>query len=330
MNLIEKLGALLNAHIPLLTALDILSRQSDQVKEKNIVLSLKQSVSEGLTLSEALEKFPREFDVLSIYLIRAGESCASLNKICGHLSVYYHKLSLLKAKLKKALFYPVILLVLTMLISTGLLIFIVPEFEKLFASANTTLPWLTRVILSCSHFIKNNDGLILFGVSVLIIFIFFLKKYLLSFMMILPVLGKIIQRIILSRFFYTLSIVLESGIPLSSGLVITAPILQYKPYELAMLKINEKIIKGERFSHAFETADVFPVWVLPFIAIGESSGQLAEFLYKLSVLCETDADQALNLFTLLIEPAIMLILGVVIGGLIIAMYLPIFELGKVI
>jgi type IV pilus assembly protein PilC len=329
MILIEKLGALLKAKIPLITALDLLSTTGTP-SDKNIIIAIRKFVSEGMTLSQAFEKFPQTFDNLTFHLIKAGEESASLTVICEHISNYQSKISQLKRRLKKALFYPILLFSISLIISIGLLVFIVPQFEQLFENAGTKLPFLTQIILSFSNFIQHNIFFILIFLCMLSLILYYARKRLLIFLIHIPLLGKILKKIMLSRFAYTLSVVLTAGIPLTKSLHISTQVLQHPHFEKALLHINESVTKGEKISEAFKQTNLFPPLLIQFLIISEQSSSLAFYLNKLAQVYDEETEEQLNTLTFLIEPLIMIILGLFIGGMIIAMYLPIFELGKVV
>jgi type IV pilus assembly protein PilC len=337
--LIRELSTLLKSHIPLLTALEILS-QYYPVKLKNLILSLKKSISEGASLSQAMSHYPKNFDALTIHIIKAGESSASLPQILENIAAYQEKIIILKARFKKALFYPMTILSISFLITLGLLIFIVPQFESLFASMGAQLPWMTRMVLAAAAFIKNYGVIIGIILLLSVVSIILALKYITVFsrfisdnshyFLFIPLIGSIAQKLIFSRFSHTLAILLKTSIPLTEALKISAYIMSHKKYEKAILQTRENIIRGDALSQALEKSRQFPFIFLQFVRIGEHSGTLAERLTQIGERYEMETDQVLNKLILLLEPAIMLILGILIGGLVIAMYLPVFELGKIV
>ncbi len=334
--LIRELAVLLKANIQLIIALDILSQQYPD-KIRNMILSIKKNISDGLSLSQSLEKHPKYFEALTIHIIKAGETSAALPQILDNIAGYQEKIALLKTRLKKALFYPLTVLCLALFITIGLLIFIVPQFESLFESMGAQLPLVTRIVLSFAGFIKTK-GIIFILILFLIISLLILsKKYFVKFseflsylFLSLPVIGKIYQKIIFSRFSHTLAILLNARIPLTEALKISSHVISHKKYERSIIQARENIITGDLLSRALEKSRLFPYIFIQFIHIGEQSGCLSEMLTKLAERYEAEADHILQTLTLLLEPAIMLILGVLIGGLVIAMYLPVFELGKIV
>jgi type IV pilus assembly protein PilC len=337
--LIRELSTLLKSHIPLITALEILARQYPP-KIKNIILLLIKDISNGAALSQAMSKYPKSFESLTIHIIKAGETSASLPQILENIAVYQEKIILLKSRFKKALFYPMTILIIAFLISLGLLIFIVPQFENLFQSMGAQLPWMTRMVLALAGFIKSY-GLITLGILFLsLIIIILLIKTLPAFsrtisefshyFLKIPLIGNISQKLIFSRFTHTLAILLKTRIPLTEALKISSHIMPYKKYEKAIIISRENIIKGDSLSQALEKSGEFPFIFLQFIRIGEHAGCLVDMLTQIAERYETETDHILNRLILLLEPAIMLILGILIGGLVIAMYLPVFELGKIV
>lgn len=334
--LIRELAVLLTANIPLITALDILSQQYPD-KIQKIMISIRKDISDGSSLSQSLKKHPKYFDLLTIHIIKAGEESAALPQILDNIAGYQEKIALLKTRLKKALFYPLTVLFLALLITIGLLIFIVPQFESLFESMGAQLPLVTRIVLSLAGFMKTKGLILIVFLLLLIITLVLSKKYFVKFSEILsylflslPIIGNIYQKIIFSRFSHTLAILLNASIPLTEALKISANVIAHKKYERSVIQARENIIKGDALSHALEKSQLFPFIFIQFIYIGEQSGRLSEMLTKLAERYETESDHILQALTLLLEPAIMLILGILIGGLVIAMYLPVFELGKIV
>jgi len=333
---IQELAVLLKANIPLMTALELLQSQYP-LKIQKIIIAIKKNISDGLTLSQALKKHPKYFDDLTIHIIKAGEASAALPQILGNIAGYQEKIALLKTRLKKALFYPLTVLFIAMIITIGLLVFIVPQFESLFESMGAQLPLVTRIVLSLAGFIKTKGLLLITIIFLLILILFLTKKYfpkfseILSYLFLsLPILGKIYQKILFSRFSHTLAILLNARIPLTEALKISSNIISHQKYEKSIIQAREDIIKGDGLSHALGKSQLFPLIFIQFIHIGEQSGNLSDMLTKLAERYETESDHIIQTLTLLLEPAIMLILGILIGGLVIAMYLPVFELGKIV
>jgi len=326
---IEKLGALLKANVPLLTAIELLSNTSTS-SDKKIITAIKKEISAGLTLSQALAKFPKVFDLLTVSLIKAGEESASLTQICEHITNYSTKILHLKRRIKKALFYPGLLLLITAIISVGLLVFIVPQFEQLFDNAGAKLPLLTQTIVAVSAALQEKYYTIIICFTIILILLLYFKKRILDYLLHVPLLGNILKKIILSRFAYTLSVVLLAGIPLTQSLLTSKQVLQNKKFEQALINIIAKVARGEKLSESFKQSPLFPTLFIQFLTIGEQSSSVSFYLNRLAHVYDEETDQQLNTLTFLIEPLIMLILGLLIGGMIIAMYLPIFELGKVV
>jgi type IV pilus assembly protein PilC len=323
--LIQELSMLLKYNIPLIPALDILAKQYPPKLQK-LILDLKKNISNGLSLSQAMKKYPKNFEDLTIQLIRAGEETASLPLVLENISRYQEKIKLLKMRFKKALFYPVTVLSLASIITLGLLIYIVPQFEDLFKNMGAHLPWVTQLVLSLANFIKTK-GLYFFAIFILTIATsIYFKQNLLS----LPGIKNIHKKIIFSRFAHTLSLLLSANIPLTQSLKISSSVLQHPKYERAVLFTLENIIKGNALSSALQKSQQFPFIFVQFIHIGEQSGSLSQMLTKIGERYEMETDHTLYIMTLLLEPAIMIILGLLIGGLVVAMYLPIYGLGKII
>jgi len=308
----RELALLLNAKIPLVSALTILIDSTIKPIIKKRLCLIKKDVSGGLSLSQSLAKYPREYSPLTCHLIHAGERASALPEVLENIAVYQEKIAQLKASLIKALIYPVVVLITACLITLGLLFFIIPQFERLFESFGASLPLLTRAVIVFSEILKNN--FFIFSGLILILGFIVVKKFLL-----IPPVKKIHQKFMAAQMTRTLSMLLKAGVPLANALkFVSAPVL------------HEKIMRGEMLSNALQSQPEFSAMMIQMVRVGEESGMLSEMLLRIAVITEAGIDQTLARFTQWLEPAIMIFMGVVIGGLVMAMYLPVFQLGSVV
>ncbi|HEV2614500.1 MAG TPA: type II secretion system F family protein [Gammaproteobacteria bacterium] len=312
--MIRDLAILLNANVPLVTALTILA-ESAPTKSKPILNNIKSNVESGLPLSKSCSQYPKLYSPLTCKLLEAGERAAALPTILNNLADYHDKITEFKSRVIKAIFYPIVVFVIAILISTALLLFIVPQFESLFVSMGAELPFLTRLVIGISNLIKNYWYLIIFVVLGFGGLVYFQAKKLLH----LPLISKINNKIIIARLARTLAILLDAGVPLVDAL-----------YLMSELAAREQILRGEMLSNALQSTGRFSPLMIQMIKVGEASGKLSHMLSRVAVITETEIDAVLSKVTQLLEPCIMIFMGVFIGGLVIAMYLPVFQLGRVV
>lgn len=331
----RQLATLINAGVALVPALQIIGNSN--LRLQTLVTTIKTKIESGSSLSEALNQYPQYFDELYRNLIYAGEQSGTLGIMLNQIANYQDKQTKLNNKIKKALLYPSAVLLTALLVTALMLIFVVPQFQMMFQNFGAELPLYTQMVIKISQIFKLYSGWIL---SILIIAILLIKwvkthsphyAYKIDFLVIkLPLIGPIITKAILARFSRTLATIFNAGVAIAEALKIIAGSCGNLVYTQAILQIREQIIAGLAMHTAISNTTVFPARVTQMVAIAEESGELAVMLNHIADFYEQEVDNAADNLSKLLEPALMIILGLVIGGLITAMYLPIFKLGNVI
>lgn len=332
----RQLGTMIDAGLPIVQCLDILGSQTENKKFRSIIRTLKDDVEAGSTFTEALRKHNKIFDDLFVNMISAGEIGGILDTILQRLSVYMEKAMKLKAKIKGAMIYPATIITVAAGVTTVLLIWVIPVFAELFSSFGQELPAPTQFVINLSNFTIAYFPYI-FG-TVIAIGVGLRQLYqtengrLQMDRMLLqaPVFGDLIRKSSIARFTRTLSTLVSSGVPILDALLITAKTSGNKVVERAVLATRLSISEGNSISEPLVQSKVFPPMVCQMIAVGESTGALDAMLQKIAEFYEDEVDNMVANLTTLMEPLVILFLGIIIGGLVISMYLPIFKLGSVI
>lgn len=333
----RQLATMIESGIPLVQSFDIVAKGQSNKRLKDLIDEIKHDVETGLTLSEALIKHPAYFNELFCNLIDAGEKSGSLDIMLDKVATYKEKIETIKKKIKKALTYPLAVLVVAFLVTAGLLIFVVPQFESLFKGFGADLPAMTQAVVSMSAFFQAYWYLIFGTIGGAIYAFIYARNHSIDFaqkvdmaLLKLPVIGPILEKAAIARFTRTLSITFAAGLPLVEALKSVAGATGNIVYAKATEKIKEEVSTGQQMNLAMENTHLFPNMVIQMVAIGEESGALEKMLGKVADFFEEDVDNAVDSLSSLLEPIIMSILGVLVGGLVIAMYLPIFKLGSAV
>ena len=333
----RQLSTMLTAGIPLVQGFEIIGAGHDNPAVQRLILAIKTDVESGTELASALGKHPLHFDDLYVSLVRAGEQAGALESLLEKIADYKEKTEAIKKKIKKALFYPAAVVGVAVVVTAILMIFVIPEFESLFQGFGADLPAFTRMVVDISFFVRTRGWLIVFvAVGAVMAFLHF-KKRSRKFQHIvdrislkLPIIGVILDKSSVSRFARTLATTFAAGVPLVEALESVAGACGNVVYESAVLKIRDEVATGQRLQRAMENTELFPNMVIQMIAVGEESGSLDEMASKVADFYEEEVDNAVDSMSSLLEPLIMSILGVLVGGLVIAMYLPIFKMGQVV
>jgi type IV pilus assembly protein PilC len=333
----RQLSTMLAAGIPLVQAFEIVGVGHEKPAMQKLILDIKLNIEGGSSLHESLAKHPLYFDDLYVNLVEAGEQAGALEALLDKVATYKEKTEALKKKIKKALFYPAAVLAVAMIVTLILLLFVIPQFEDLFKGFGADLPAFTRMVISMSRFVQNQGWWmgIIFG-GAIFTFAYFKKRsramrHVLDRMMLkLPIIGPILVKAAIARFARTLSTMFSAGVPLVEAMESVAGATGNIVYELAVMRMRDEVATGQRLQRAMENTGLFPNMVVQMIAVGEESGSLDEMAAKVADFYELEVDSAVDGLASLLEPLIMAILGVLVGGLVIAMYLPIFKLGAVI
>jgi len=332
----RQISTMLSAGVPLVQSLEIIARSNDSPSMRALIGEVAAEVATGTPLSDALRKHPLYFDDLYCDLISAGEQSGSLDSIYDRIATYKEKSEALKSKIKKAMFYPIMVVAVAAVVTLILLLYVIPQFKDIFASFGAELPPFTLFVLSISDFVSQFWYLvigILFGLP----FIYLkankrsikVKHITERTILKIPAIGPILHKGAMARFARTLSTTFAAGIPLVDSLTSAAGASGNIVYKNGVMDMRNEVIAGLQMHIAMRSTNLFPDMVTQMVMIGEESGSLDDMLAKVAHIYEQQVDDAVDGLTSLIEPMIMVVLGVVIGGLVIAMYLPIFEMGSI-
>jgi type IV pilus assembly protein PilC len=332
----RQFATMIEAGLPLVQGLDILSKQTENKTFSKVIVEIKQEVEGGSTFADALRKYPRIFDDLYVNLVQAGELAGVLDITFARLAGYIEKARSLKGKVKSAMVYPAAIVFVAVSVITFLMIFVIPVFAQMFQDFGGTLPWPTKFVIGMSHFLKNY---ILFAIPVLIVAVVAFKQYYRTevgkrlthrTLLKLPIFGSLLQKAAIARFSRTLSTLLSSGVPILDSLDITARTAGNKVLEEAVLASIGSIKEGQTLATPLAKYPVFPPMVVQMVEIGDVTGELDSMLSKIADFYEEEVDRAVEALTALLEPMMMVFLGVVLGFIIVAMYLPIFKMASLI
>jgi type IV pilus assembly protein PilC len=333
----RQLATMLGAGIPLVQAFEIVGGGHDNPAMQKLIMGIKVDLESGTALAEALGRHPLYFDDLYVNLVTAGEQAGALDTLLDKVATYKEKTEDIKKKIKKALFYPAAVMVVAVIVTVILLIFVIPQFESLFKGFGADLPAFTRMVIDLSKFVQTKGWFLALVFGGGISFYIYTRKRsekLREFedrvLLKLPIVGNIIEKAAVARFARTLSTMFSAGVPLVEALQSVAGATGNIVYEKAVLSMKDEVSTGQRLQRAMENTGIFPNMVIQMIAVGEESGSLDEMSSKVADFYEADVDNAVDSMSSLLEPLIMAILGVLVGGLVIAMYLPIFKLGSVV
>ncbi|MDA8124069.1 MAG: type II secretion system F family protein [Deltaproteobacteria bacterium] len=325
-------ATMINAGLPLIQCLDLLGKQEQNKTFAKVIGSIKADIEGGSTLTDALKKYPKIFDDLFVNLVAAGESGGILDVILQRLSGYMEKAMKLKSKVKGAMTYPASVLVISIGVVAVLLLKVIPVFQKMFEGMGSKLPGPTQFLVDASQFAQNY---FLYMVAALVALVFAFKKYYATekgtlfidaLVLKTPVFGPLLKKVAVSKFSRTLSTMMQSGVPILEGLGIVSKTSGNKIIEIALMKTRQSISEGKTIAEPLIETDIFPPMVVQMIAVGEATGALDTMLAKIADFYDDEVDAAVEAMTALLEPFMMVFLGGVVGGMIIAMYLPIFQM----
>jgi type IV pilus assembly protein PilC len=329
-------STMINAGLPLIQCLDLLSQQEQNKAFAKIIKSIKEDIEGGTSLTNALKKYPKIFDDLFVNLIAAGEAGGILDVILERLSNYMEKAMKLKARVKGAMTYPAAVLVISIAVVALLLLKVIPVFQKMFEGMGGELPALTAFLINASEFTQNYFlFMIAIGVVIYIAFNRFYKTEkgrwtIDSLVLKTPVFGELLKKVAVAKFSRTLSTMMSSGVPILEGLSIVSKTSGNVVIENALLKTRQSISEGRSIAEPLAETGIFPPMVVQMISVGEATGALDSMLSKIANFYDDEVDVAVDAMTALLEPVMMVFLGGVVGGMIVAMYLPIFKLASVV
>lgn len=333
----RQMATMLKAGVPLVQSFEIVSNGLDNASMHNVIKQIKSHVESGSTFAESLMQYPQHFDHLFCSLVQSGEQSGTLELMLDRVAIYKEKSEILKQKIKKAMFYPVAVLIIGIGVAISLLVWVVPTFQQLFSSFGAELPVYTQIVINISTYVQDNW----YKVILILITILFgfnqLKKHNPQFAYRLdqlklktPILGTVIYKSIVARYSRTLSTTFAAGVPLVDALEFAAASTNNLIYQQAVMKIREDISAGQQLHYAMRASNLFPSMANQMVAIGEESGALDSMLDKVALHFESEVDHRIEGLTSLMQPLIMLVLGILVGSLVVAMYLPIFQMGNVV
>ena len=332
----RQIATMIDAGLPLVQCLEVLATQQPNKRFKQTLTEIRENVEGGSTFAAALKRHPTIFTTLYANMVEAGEAGGLLDTILNRLAVYIEKAMALRRKIKGALIYPSTIVTVAIAVVIFLLVFVIPTFKALFKGFGAALPLPTRVVLELSRIVREH---ILVGLGVLVLAILILRFYYKTdkgerivdaILLRAPVFGQLIRKVAVAKFTRTLGTLVSSGIPILDGLDITAKTAGNRVVEEAVLKTRASIAEGKTIAEPLKASGVFPPMVVQMISVGEQTGELDSMLAKIADFYDAEVDQAVANLTALLEPLLMVFLGVVVGGVIIAMYLPIFKLVSVV
>ncbi len=333
----RQLATMMSAGVPLVQAFDIVGRGHDNPSMQDLLLSIKTDIEGGTALAEALKKHPLYFDDLFCKLVRAGEAAGVLEDLLHKIATYKEKTESIKGKIKKAMFYPVAVIIVAILVTAIIMIFVIPQFEELFSGFGADLPAFTRIVINMSKFVQNWWWAMLLAVAAARFMMGNLwnrsrkfRQAVDKMLLKTPIIGVILHKASIARFARTLSTMFAAGVPLVEALESVAGATGNVIYGDAVLALREDVATGQSLQLSMKQQNLFPHMVIQMVAIGEESGSVDAMLSKVADFYEDEVDNAVDALSSLLEPLIMVILGSLVGGLVIAMYLPIFKLGAAV
>ncbi len=332
----RQFSTMIDAGLPIIQCMDILQSQQENPTFKKMLKQIKDSVEGGSTLADSLKRYPKQFDNLFVNMVAAGEAGGILDVILKRLSGYMEKAASLKRKVKGAMVYPAITIAVAVIVVAIILVFVIPVFQEMFADFGSTLPTPTLIVIAISEFVKSKIHII---IGAVILFAIAFRQYYKTnkgklvvdaAILKLPVFGILLRKVAVAKFTRTMGTMLGSGVAILDALDIVAKTSGNKIIENAIYSVRTGIAEGRTMADPLQASGVFPAMVCQMIAVGESTGALDAMLEKIADFYDEEVDQAVENLTAMIEPMMIVFLGVVIGGLIVAMYLPIFKMAGAI
>ena len=333
----RQLATMMSSGVPMVQAFDIVGRGHENPSMQELILTIKADVEGGTALADALKKHPLQFDDLFVNLVKAGEQAGVLEGLLDKIATYKEKTESIKAKIKKAMFYPVSIIIVAVVITAVIMIFVIPQFENIFKSFGADLPMFTKLVIKIAHFVQNYWWAIL-GASIATIYVTSniwkrsrtFRQTVDRALLKLPIIGMILNKSAIARFSRTLATMSAAGVPLVEALNSVAGATGNVVYSDAVLRMQEDVATGQSLQLSMKQRNLFPNMVVQMVSIGEESGALDDMLTKVADFYEEQVDNHVDAMSSLMEPLIMVVLGTLVGGLVVAMYLPIFKMGTAI
>ena len=333
----RQLSTMMSAGVPLVQSFEIAGRGHENPRMQDLLLAIKNDIESGSTLAESLAKHPYYFDELFCNLVQAGEHAGILEDLLDKIATYKEKVEAIKGKIKKALYYPAAIIIVSFVITAILMIFVIPEFASMFQNFGADLPALTQFVVNASDIFVEYWYLI-FGVAIGSVYAFIeANKRSIKFnhamqrlSLKMPIFGPLLEKSAIARFSRTLSTMFAAGVPLVEAMNSVAGATGNIIFHDATLKMRDEVSTGQQLNVSMRASNLFPNMVVQMVAIGEEAGSVDAMLAKVADIYEQEVDDAVDAMSSLMEPLIMVVLGVLIGGMVVAMYLPIFKLGSVV
>ncbi len=333
----RQIATMLQAGVPLVTTIEMLGRGHEKTKMRELLGTILTEIQSGIPLSDALRPHRQYFDDLYVDLVAAGEHSGSLDAVFDRVALYKEKAEALKSKIKKAMFYPAAVVVVAVGVTTLLLLFVVPQFQEIFAGFGAELPAFTQFVIGISEALQASWYI--FALAIIVAAFLFKRAHHHSqpfrdkvdtLILKIPAIGPILHKAAMARFARTLATTFAAGVPLIDGLESAAGASGNAVYRNALIKVRSEVMAGMQMNVAMRTTGIFPDMLIQMVMIGEESGSLDNMLNKVANIYEMQVDDAVDGLSSLIEPIMMVVIGTLVGGLIVAMYLPIFQMGKIV
>ncbi|MDJ0653132.1 MAG: type II secretion system F family protein [Xanthomonadales bacterium] len=333
----RQLATMMQAGVPLVQGFEIVAGGQENPRMRDMLIDIKQNIEAGSSLSESLARHPVHFDELYVNLVQAGEQAGVLDTLLDEIATYKERIEEIKSKIKKAMFYPIAVIGVAIIVSLILLIYVVPQFQVIFEDAGTDLPAFTQLIINISEWLQNNGAIVFGGIGAGIAAFIFVKKrskpfnhFLDRVVLKIPVIGQIMHNSAIARFSRTLATTFAAGVPLVDALETVSGATGNQVYGDAVKQIKEDVSVGHQLQLAMRQVNLFPHMVIQMTAIGEESGALDTMLKKVAEFYENEVNQAVDALSSLLEPLIMVVIGGLVGSLVVGMYLPIFKLAATV
>ena len=333
----RQMSTMLQSGIPLVQAFDIVAKSLNNISMRKLIMKIKTNVEEGDTFASALQKHPNHFSTLFCNLIATGEKSGNLEGMLDRVATYQEKFEAIKNKIKKAFIYPISVLVVATLVTAILMIKVVPQFEEMFKNFNAELPLPTQIAINISQFFQNYFVFLAIAIVVAVVAAYYAKKNIPTVAFLfdkiilrLPIVGSIIRNAIYARFARTLNITFSAGLPLVEALSSVAGATGNMIYYQTTLQIRDELATGKQLRQVMQETNLFPNMMIQMVGIGEEAGSLEDMLARVANYYEDQVDNAVDNISSLLEPIILVFLAVIVGGLVVAMYLPVFKLGNIV
>ena len=333
----RQISVMMAAGVPMVQGLDIIANGQANPRMKNMLLDLKTNIEGGASLAESMRKYPVQFDELYTNLVKAGETAGVLDTVLDTVATYKENIEAIKGKVKKAMFYPAAVLAVAFVVTMILLIFVIPEFESVFKNFGAKLPAFTLLYVNLSRFVTQHWLIMTAIIVATVVGVMLVYKrsprfarFIARASLKIPVVGQILTQSAIARFARTLGVTFKAGVPLVEALDSVSTATGSPIYNEAVKKIRGDVAVGHQLQFAMRQTELFPNMVVQMVAIGEEAGALDTMLFKIAEFYEQEVSNAVDALASLLEPFIMVIIGIIVGGMVVAMYLPIFKLGQVV